>query len=357
MRYAVIMAGGAGQRLWPLSRLMRPKQLLPLIGGKSLLALAAERLAELFEPADTLIVTNASYADQVAAELPNVPPENIIGEPEGRDTANAIALATVLLAARDESATMGVFTADHVIRPPEPFLEAVRAACRAAEEYPEALLTFGVRPSWPHPGLGYIHYGQGAGEGLYEVLAFREKPDHATARRYVESGRYFWNSGMFVWKVSAIRDALERFLPDSMRRLAPVGAAAAAGDEFADLLRDIYPHLQRISIDYAVMEKADKVLMVELACEWMDVGSYPALEKVCNLDDAGNLLEARRVLILDSFRNIVVSDEDHLLAVLGMDDCIIAHSADATLVCSKKDDQRVKELVALLQKHFGDQYQ
>jgi len=356
MRHAVILAGGAGKRLWPLSRLSRPKQLLPVIGGKSLLQIAVDRLAGLFDTQYTWIITNAEYRDQIAAALPHLPAENIVGEPEGRDTANAIALAAELLAARDPEATMAVFTADHVIRPIEGFVEAVGAACEVAEASPDALCTFGIKPTWPHTGLGYIEAGEKTSPHAYKVLDFKEKPDHQTARRYVDSGNYFWNSGMFVWTLQAIRGALQEFLPGPLEKLAPVAQAARSGQDFTPLLAEAYPFLDRISIDYAVMEKARHVLMVELNCEWLDVGSWPALENVTELDDAGNCIVAENCSVLDSFRNIIVTEDDHLIAVLGMDDCIVVHSPDATLVSSKSDSQQLKDLVNALEKKFGKKY-
>jgi len=356
MRYAVIMAGGAGKRLWPMSRNATPKQLLNLIEGKSLLEVAVQRLDGFFDPQNIFVITSADYGQQVRQALPQLPAENIIGEPEGRDTATAVALGVEILAARDPDATMAVFTADHVIRPVDSFLRAVGLACDAAEKHPDALLTFGVHPTWPHTGLGYIHCGLTLEPRTHKVLGFKEKPDHQTARRYVESGKYFWNSGMFVWKVGAIRDALTQFLPESMAKLAPIAAAVKAGQDYTPLLAEIYPTLQKISIDYAVMEKAQKVLMVELQCEWLDVGSWPALDSVCDLDDAGNAVVANNTVMLDSFRNVIVSQDDHLLAVLGMDDCIIVHAADATLVCAKSDSQRLKELVALIEQKYDNRY-
>ncbi len=356
MQYAVIMAGGAGKRVWPLSRLRRPKQLLPLIGGKSLLEIAVERLSGLFDNENILIITNQEYAEPVAEVLKQIPRENIVGEPVGRDTANAIALAAEMIAGRDESATMAVFTADHVIRPAEAFAANVQTAMATAETHEDALITFGIRPTWPHTGLGYIHCGDELSGGVQNVIGFKEKPEHHTARRYVESGQYFWNSGMFVWKVSAIRDALRTYLPDSLEKLAPVAEAVRCGKDYTALLKSVYPALEKISIDYAVMEKAEKVLMVELRCEWLDLGSWPALENVTDLDEAGNVVMADNAAVIDSFRNIIVTEDDHLLAVLGMDDCIIVHSPDATLVCNKNDSQRLKELVQFIQDKYGEKY-
>ena len=356
MRYAVIMAGGAGKRLWPLSRKSRPKQLLPLIEGKSLLEMAVGRLDGIFEHKNILVITNAEYADQVAQALPQLPAENIVGEPVGRDTANAIALGAELLAGRDDDATMAVFTADHVIRPVDRFAETMRSACEAAEEHTEALLTFGIRPTWPHTGLGYIHCERTPVDGVYNVEGFKEKPDHQTARHYVESGLYYWNSGMFVWKVSAIRKVLAEFLPDSVKKLSGIAEAVRAGKDYSGILAQVYPTLKKISIDYAVMEKAHKVYMVDLNCEWLDIGSWPSLADVTELDEAGNVVVAKNAALLDSFRNVVVTEDDHLLAVLGMDDCIIVHSADATLVCNKSDSQRLKELVDLIGRKYGDKY-
>ena len=356
MRYAVIMAGGAGRRLWPLSRLDRPKQLLPLVDGKPLLQIAIERLGGLFEPEAILVLTNAEYADLVAETLPDLPRENIIPEPAVRDTANAIALGAELLAARDEDATMALFTADHVIRPQGAFADAVGLTCQVAESIPDSLVTFGIRPSWPHTGLGYIHCRDQARPGVFRVSEFREKPDHQTARRYVETGEHFWNSGMFVWRVEAIRKAVNTYLPETMAALAPIREAAAAGQDYIPILNKVYPTLKPISIDYAVMEKADNVLMAELKCEWLDVGSWPALADVCSTDSEGNVMIAPDAIVMDSSRNIVVSQAGHLMAVVGMDDCIIVHTDDATLVCNKSDSQRLKDLLGQIESSYGATY-
>ncbi len=356
MRYAVIMAGGSGKRLWPASRETKPKQLIRLLDGKSLLEVAVERLEGLFDPERVLVVTSAAYAEQVASFCRRLPRENVIGEPEGRDTANAIALAAEIVAVRDAEATMAVFTADHIIRPADHFRQCVERACQAAEGDPEALVTFGIRPTWPHTGLGYVHCGEAVGEGVRRVLGFKEKPDHRTARHYVESGEYYWNSGMFVWRVGTIRKALRRFLPESAEKLAPLAEALKAGRDISELLARIYPELPKISIDFAVMEKAPHVLMVELTCRWLDLGSWPSLAEVLVPDPDGNAIVAARSVLLDSNRNVIFSEDDHLVAVVGMDDCIVVHTPDATLVCNKSDSQRLKELVDQIHRQFGRDY-
>ena len=356
MRHAVIMAGGAGKRLWPASRQSKPKQLIRLLDGKSLLELAVERLEGLFPHERVLVVTNRAYTGQVGDFCDRLLRENIIGEPVGRDTANAIALAAEIIAARDGDATMAVFTADHVIRPVDEFARCVERACRAAEKDPEALVTFGIRPTWPHTGLGYVHCGESVEDGVWRVLGFKEKPDHQTARQYWESGEYFWNSGMFVWRVQTIQRALKKFLPESADGLAPIGQALRTGEDISGLLAKIYPELPKISIDFAVMEKAPHVLMVELTCDWLDLGSWADLAKVLEPDADGNAVVAARSAVFDSTCNVIYSEDDHLVAVVGMDDCIIVHTPDATLVCNTSDSQRLRELVDQINRQFGRDY-
>ncbi len=339
-----------------MSRLDRPKQLLPLLGGRNLLQIAVERLDGLFDAENILVITNDDYVSMVAESLPQLPPGNIIGEPDIRDTANAIALGVELLAARDENATMTLFTADHVIRPVEKFVQAVGLACEVAEQNPDALVTFGIRPTWPHTGLGYIHCRDALRPGVLKVVDFKEKPEHQLARQYVESGEHFWNSGMFVWTLGAIRSALTKYLPDSMEKLAPVRQAAAAGEDYVPILKKIYPTLEPISIDYAVMEKAHSVLMVELKCEWLDVGNWTALSEAADVDEDGNVVIADNAMVMDCNRNVIVTEGDHMLAVVGIDDCIIVHSADATLVCTKADSQRLKQLVSIMEERFGTKF-
>jgi mannose-1-phosphate guanylyltransferase len=356
MRHALIMAGGAGTRLWPLSRKLRPKQLLKLFDGHSLLQLARQRIASLFSPEATWVITSAAYLDQVAEQLPDVPRANLIAEPVGRDTANAIGLAAHLLARRDSDATMAVFTADHIIEPQERFATAIQAGLDAAERFPESLVTFGIRPQGPHTGYGYLHRGAPVGPGAFQVAEFKEKPTLDVTQAYVQSGEYYWNSGLFVWRASAILSELERLLPENSHALRKL---AADWDRVAGTPAALtaFERLPRISIDYGVMERARNVLLIEMDCNWMDLGSWESVAATRKPDRAGNVTIAPRALLIDSHDNIVVSDSDHLLVTLGVNDLVVVHSDDATLVCRKDQVERLKALVQTRQAHFGDHYE
>jgi mannose-1-phosphate guanylyltransferase len=356
MQHALIMAGGSGTRLWPLSRRLRPKQLLKLFDGASLLQHARRRLEGVFAPENIWVITSAHYLDLVADQLPDLPRANLIGEPMGRDTANAIGLAAHLLARRDADGTMAVFTADHLISPQEEFAAAIDVGLAAAEQFPESLVTFGIVPDSPHTGYGYIHRGETVGEGTYKVVAFREKPDQQTAEAYVQSGEYFWNSGMFVWRLSAILTELERCLPENHRTLTEL---ARDWDRLVGTpgLARKFEGLQRISIDFGVMEKAHSVLTVEMNCCWVDLGSWSSIAATHEAGEAGNVTIAPYSLVVGGQNNIVVSESEHLIAVMGLDDLVIVHSADATLICRRDHEQKIKELTALRREKFGERFE
>jgi len=357
MRYAVIMAGGSGKRLWPMSRKSYPKQLLSLVGNKSLLELSVERLEGLFDPAGIYIITSEQHADSIRRKLALIPASNIIGEPEGKDTCNAIALMAEILGGRNEEGTMSVFTADHVIRPADRFRETVALAMDVVEKNPESLLTFGITPLWPHTGLGYIQRGEKIANGIFEVRCFHEKPDRVTAEKFFDSGEYFWNSGMFAWTLNAIRKALREFVPAAADALSPISGKAAAGEDYMPVVRKVYPELEKNSIDYAVMEKSDKVITIEMECEWIDVGSWTALKEVIEPDENDNVVIAGKSEIVYGGRNVVVSNQDdHLVAVAGVDDCVVVHTGDATLVCSSEAAQNLKDMVDLVDRKFNGEY-
>ncbi|MFW5841390.1 MAG: sugar phosphate nucleotidyltransferase, partial [Planctomycetota bacterium] len=201
-------------------------------------------------------------------------------------------------------------------------------------------------------GLGYIETTGQSDNGVYQVDSFREKPDHQTARQYVDSGRYFWNSGMFIWTLRAIRGALNQYLPASMKALEPVAQAAREGKDYQPILEEVYPGLEKISIDYAVMEKARSVKMVELTAVWLDVGSWPALSDVSDLDNEQNVVSASNAALLNTRQSIVVSEDDHLIALLGMEDCIVVRTPDATLVCNRNSAQQLKQLLEQLDEKY-----
>lgn len=366
MEYGVILAGGAGTRLWPLSRNERPKQLLSLINGKSLLQLSYERLSGLLPRERIFVCTNSAHAEAIFANLPQLPRENLLGEPSGRDTANAVGFVASILHHRDPGAVMAVVTADHVIEPIDQFQSALRTAFNVVAGEPRALVTFGILPTHGHTGLGYIHRGEplempDGTSGAYRVQSFREKPDKPTADRYVESGRYYWNSGMFVWRCDTVLGEISAHLPESYKGLQEIGAAwdTPRRDEVAN---DIYPNLPRISIDYAVMEPASRqpgrVVTVEMPVEWLDVGSWPALSETLRLDEQDNAVDCGTCVFLDANDNIVVcSDPDHLVSLIGVSDMIVVHTGDVTMICPKSEAQRVKDMVAKVKERFGGKYE
>lgn len=356
MRHAVIMAGGSGTRLWPLSRRMRPKQLMRLFDGASLLQLARRRLAGLFEARNTWIITSAAYIDLVAAELPDIPRENLIGEPMGRDTANAVGLAAQLIARRDPEATMSVFTADHVLTPQVAFESSIRSGLCAAEEFPSSLVTFGVTPDAPHTGYGYVRRGTVVGTNVYRCAGFKEKPTLDIARHYLASGDYLWNSGMFCWRTKTILREFARHLPENHARLEDI-AQRWEKLERTDELSVLFGGLQKISVDYGILERAQDVMIVEMACRWLDVGSWTAIASTRSPDAQENIAVGARAITQDAARNILVSESDHLLVALGVSDLIIVHSPDATLVCHREHEQQIKNLVQLREAKFGVQYE
>ncbi len=355
MRHAVIMAGGAGTRLWPLSRTARPKQLLRLFGGKSLLRQSYERLAPLLPNDAIYVITGAKHLPLVASELPELPETNLFGEPVGRDTVNAVGLAAAILHQRDPDGKMGIFTADHIINPVDTFCQSVDAAFNVLDQHPEALVTFGIRPSSPHTGYGYVRRADHVADGVYKVQEFTEKPNITHAAQYVASGEYYWNSGMFTWRVATILDQIKKHLPRSYDGLAACGKVWDSPQR-NETINHIYPELLRISIDFAVMEKAESVLVVEMNCQWVDVGSWTAIEQVVHGDAHHNVTVAKNTINLGSRGNIIVTDDDHLIATIGVDDLVIVHSRDATLICAKRDAQGIKEIVAKLREQYGEKY-
>lgn len=349
-RYAIIMSGGRGERFWPLSTIRKPKQLLSLVGGKPLLAASVDRLEGLVRKDRIFIVTSRELVEPTRAIMPDFPADQIIGEPCRRDTAAAVALGSVLVALRDPGASFCVLTADQVIPDIAAFQRAMER-CFELAEADDTLVTMGISPAFPSTGFGYIEAGEalpgkGGGVPAFKAVRFVEKPDEAAAARYVESGRFYWNSGMFTWKVSSIQHAFRQFHPplaDLCEVLGQAGDLAALKSK----LDAAYEPLERISIDYAVMEKAPRIAVVRGDFGWDDVGSWPAVANHFPKDAAGNVLVGPHAL-LDAKDNILVSPEGRLTVLLGVDDLIVVNAPNVTLVCRKDRAQDVKKIVQML---------
>ncbi|NDV61693.1 NTP transferase domain-containing protein [Puniceicoccales bacterium CK1056] len=355
-RYVVIMAGGRGERFWPQSRLRRPKHLLPIVGELPMLTQTINRLGSVVPPENVLIVTNLEQREAVLEICPMVPAENVVAEPVGRDTAAAVGLSTVLVAARDPGASFAMLPADHVIHDSAGFQSILRTAFAAAEAE-EALVTVGIKPEYPATGYGYIQRGEIAGtideRPIHKVVAFKEKPDEETASKYIKSGDYAWNAGMFFWQVPVISREFETHTPGLWKALGKIRAALDAGQDLGTLLAEHYPNLEKISVDYAIMEKAQSVRVVGSAFDWDDVGEWPAVERHHEKDDNDNVTKGS-VVTLDCKGNIVMSDPSHTVALIGVEDLIIVRTEDATLVCPKSKAQDIKQLVKSLGE--DDQY-
>jgi mannose-1-phosphate guanylyltransferase len=371
MRYAMIMAGGAGTRLWPMSRQGMPKQLARLFTGTagqrdSLLGLAYHRLHGLIPAERRLICTSESYRAEITAQISGITNDQILGEPVGRDTVNAVGLTAAVLALRDPKAVFAVLTADHVIAPPDKFRTLLDAGFALVEEDPTRLVTFSVKPTYPATGFGYVERGPaltGSAGPAFRVERFVEKPSAERAQAYVESGAFGWNAGMFVWSASTFLDCLRRYKPDSHEGLMKIQRAWDTPDR-AKVLAEVYPTLPKISVDYAIMEPASreqartagkaseptsiKLCTVVMDLDWLDVGSWPSFGETLTPDNDGNRTSGRAVLHEGKGNLVVNDDSGHIVAVLGAEDLVVVHTREATLVMPKSKAQDLKTLHARL---------
>jgi mannose-1-phosphate guanylyltransferase len=344
--YALILAGGSGERFWPLSRRVRPKQLLRLIAEATLLEETVARLEDLVPPKHILILTNVEQESAVRALLPRFPHENILAEPAKRDTAAAVALGAGWVAGHDHSATMIVLPADHVIRDSAAFRETLATAVRAAEET-GALATIGVKPTWACPGFGYIECGEkvslrstGENAEIRRVLRFREKPNADLAETFLRKGNYRWNAGMFVWSVPTVLSEFNR----QTRELADFISQIRAPGNFEKALRERFAKLPKISFDYAIMERADRVLVVEAGFDWDDVGSWTAVARYLQHDDSNNAANSPTTVI-DATGNIVSTSDGSHVALLGVHNLIVVRTDDALLICHRHQAERIKDMI------------
>lgn len=349
MLHAVIMAGGSGTRFWPVSRNDRPKQFLSLADEKPLLRATFERLEGLVPPERTWVITSAAAAPLTRQLLPEVPAANVLGEPEGRDTAACVGYAACVTRHHDPDAVCVVLPADHVIDGTDRF----RAAMAAGAQHVAAqggLLTFGVRPTRPETGYGYLKLGERcdavAGFAVHRLDRFVEKPNHDDAERYLANDVYLWNSGMFAWRADAILDEIGRQLPRLAAGLERLAASLGTADEEA-VVNQVYPTLQRVSIDFGVMEGAEQCWTVPVDFSWSDVGSWPTLAELLHTDARDNACRGR-ILALDASRNILVS-HGPMVAAIGVSDLVVVATADAVLVVPVEQAQRVKQAVKKLE--------
>jgi mannose-1-phosphate guanylyltransferase len=351
MRYALIICGGSGTRLWPMSRAELPKQLIPFIDGKSLLQIAAERLAGLIPQERIYICAGERHRQAIFAVLPWLKPEQYLGEPTGRDTLSAVGLGAAVLHALDDEAVIGVFTADQLIDPVEEFQRIIAQGFETVEQRPELLLTFGIEPTEAATQYGYLELAETIQKGVRVVRQYREKPDLAAAQQYVQQGplHYLWNSGMFIWRAATLLDCIQRCEPSVWAGLMEV-ARAWRTPQRDEVIGRIYPTLKKISIDYAVMEPATRNPLVRVAAipmqlNWLDIGSWPAFAQTCPHDDRGNALAARRHLLHETAGcTAVSSDPDHLIAMIGCQDLIVVHTPDATLICHADMAEKIKDI-------------
>lgn len=340
--YAVILAGGSGSRLWPLSRQHLPKQFLALDGAASLLQTTVDRLAPVIDAKDVLIVTQESHAKGEAYHA--LLPYQALYEPIGRNTAPAIALSAAYLTANGDDPLMVVLPADHIIKDEVSFRAHLDIAIRAAES--GKLVTFGIQPTRPDTGFGYIKAHQAADPDIYEVDRFTEKPDLVTAERFLREGGYYWNSGMFVWRASTILAEIRTHLPAVDRILETILAESRAGTSFQQAVEKHFAAMPSISIDYGVLEKSDRVSLIPCDIGWNDVGSWQAVHEISAKDEDGNVLQGNVISI--GCKNSLIRAEKRLVAAIGVEDLCVIETADAVLISKSDQSQRVREVVDML---------
>ena len=357
--YAVIMAGGGGTRLWPISRKDRPKQLLPLLGEETLFQGTVARLRDLFPPERILVVTVGRQAAEMHEQVPDIPADNYLIEPTPRGTASVVGLAAAVLCKRDPEAAMAMLPSDHFIRNRDLFHYLLREAFEVAKE--NYLVTLGITPVFPSAAYGYIQQGEpltGAFKyPVYKVKRFKEKPDEKTAQEFLRSRDHSWNSGMFVWRTDAILEEIGRQMPELSDGLKRIAAAWGTANQ-DEVLRSVWQHVKVETIDYGVMERAQRVVVLPAGgLGWNDVGSWDSLFDVLFPDMDGNVASTSQHLALETHNSLIYgSNSERLIVTIGIDDTVIVDAGDVLLVCKSDQAQKVRDVVEHLKKHRQDKY-
>ena len=353
------MAGGKGERFWPKSRVTLPKQFLSFTDdGRTMIQLTVERISPLVDIKDVYIATNRNYKELVMQQLPGIPEKNILCEPVGRNTAPCIGLGAVHVmqqceAEGEQDALMIVLASDHLIKHNDIFIDTLKAGCDVASEK-ENLVTIGITPNYPETGYGYIKYNRDAkNKESYVVDAFVEKPDLDTARKYLASGDYLWNSGMFIWKVSTILDNFKKFMPSTYDGLMKIKAAIGTADE-GKVLADEFPNLESQSVDYGIMEKASDIYILPGTFGWDDVGSWLAVGRIKKNDENGNVVNGNVVTV--NTENCVLEGRDKLIATVGLRDMVVVDTEDAILISTKENAGEIKQVLAKLREQNKNEY-
>ena len=343
------MAGGVGSRFWPYSRNSRPKQFLDILGmGKSLIRLTFERFSEICPAENVFVVTNEEYSEQVSRELPELNRDQILAEPFRRNTAPCIAYAAHKINKINPDAVMIVAPSDHVILDKASFTSTISAAADHARD-DDKLITIGIRPNRPDTGFGYIQYLENGGDGLNKVKTFTEKPERSLAEKFLESGDFVWNSGIFVWSLKAILGAFRNHLHEVAETFEAISDQLSTDAE-PEAIREAYAHTVNISIDYGVMEKSPDVYVVLGDFDWSDLGSWDALYDLSEKDDDGNVIRAN-TLVYDTTASLIHGPKNHLVVVQGLDNYLVSVCDNVTIVCKRGDEKKFRTFVADVKKN------
>jgi len=357
MLTALIMAGGSGQRFWPLSTEEKPKQLLKLFSNKSMIRETVDRILPVIPTERIFVATNIKQVAGIREELPFLPEKNIIIEPEMKDTAACIAYSALIIEKYFPNSQMAVLASDHLIQKEQTFRDTLVKAVEYISGNEDKIITLGITPDKPHTGYGYIEVNKKElvdEKEIYKVKAFHEKPNFERAEYFVEEGNYYWNSGMFIWKTSTIIDNVMQYMPEHGEIIQNlkliVDTKELAGEKLANIVKEEFAKFEKISIDYGVMEKSDKIEVIPVDIGWNDIGSFPSLEEVFKKNKNGSVVKDCNYIEIDSEKNIVVGKEGKTIATVGVRNLIIVDTEEGLLICDKNDAQHIKKVVKELEK-------